>query len=188
MIIIGIALLSSASWNARRTQPSVRPFTMSVVALTWGLTFLQFVLGALTRHTDAWGASVTFPQWSEDGFLPSPDMWQYAQVTIHFLHRTTAYLVAIFVIVQYFIVRRDGAPRDVRRSSMFAALLVLVQVFLGAMILWTYRGELVTTLHVMTGVVLVILNTITMYSTFRRPLTQPSTAALPSVVAGQGGH
>lgn len=189
MIIIGIALLSSSSWNAKRAQPSVRSFTMSVVALTWGLTFLQFVLGALTRHTDAWGVSVTFPQWSEDGFLPSPDLWQHAQVTIHFLHRTTAYLVAFFVILQYFIVRRDGAPRDVRRSSMMAALLVLVQVFLGAMILWTYRGELVTTLHVMTGVILVILNTITMYSTFRRPLTQPSPSAESGgVVAGQGGH
>lgn len=188
MIIIGIALLTSRSWNAKRSQPSVRSSTMTFVAVTWGLTFLQFVLGALTRHTDAWGVSLNFPMWSDGGLFPASDQWQYSQVTIHFLHRTMAYVVAVCVVAQYFIVRRDGAPRDVRRSSLIASILVLVQILLGAMILWTYRGELVTTLHVMTGMSLLVLNTITMYSTFRRPLTKVAAAHVPGEFAGQGGR
>ncbi|MBC8125449.1 MAG: COX15/CtaA family protein, partial [Candidatus Kapabacteria bacterium] len=187
MIIIGIALLTSTSWNAKRSLPPMKRIVMSVVAITWGLTFLQFILGAFTRHTDAWGVSLTFPQWSEDGFLPTSDQWQQSQVVIHFLHRTTAYVVALFVVVQYLIVRKDGAPKDVRISALISALLVLVQIVLGAMILWSFRGELVTTLHVMTGVILLILNTITMYSTFRRPLIKTQTIAVPSM-AIEGGH
>ncbi len=187
MIVVGVTLLTSASWNAKRLLPPISRVVMSVVALTWGLTFLQFILGALTRHTDAWGVSLTFPQWSDDGFLPGSDQLQQSQVLIHFLHRTTAYVVALFVVVQYLIIRKDGAPKDVRISSLISALLVLVQIVLGAMILWSFRGELVTTLHVMTGVILLILNTITMYSTFRRPLTKTQTVALPTI-AIEGGH
>ncbi|MCX6139217.1 MAG: COX15/CtaA family protein [Candidatus Kapabacteria bacterium] len=188
MIVIGIALLTSRSWNAKRSQPSVKRSTMTFVAVTWGLTFLQFILGALTRHTDSWGVSLNFPMWSDVGFFPTSDQWQYSQVAIHFVHRTMAYLVAVMVVAQYFIVRKDGAPRDVRRSALVAVLLVLVQILLGAMILWTFRGELVTTLHVMTGMSLLILNTITMFSTFRRPLSQVSSETVQGVVAEQGGH
>jgi cytochrome c oxidase assembly protein subunit 15 len=188
MIIIGVALLSSERWNAARSQPQVSRGAMTLVAATWGLTFLQFILGALTRHTDSWGVSVSFPQWSDHGFLPTAELWQQPQVVIHFLHRTTAYIVAAAVVMQFFLLRRN-APRDVRRTSLVAAILVLVQVLLGAMILWTYRGELVTTLHVMTGVSLVILNTITMYSTFRRPLAAPArSASVHGHMAEQGGH
>jgi len=86
------------------------------------------------------------------------------------------------VIAQYFVVRKDNAPRDVRRTALVAAILVLVQILLGAMILWTYRGEIVTTMHVMTGVALLLLNTITMYSTFRRPLATLQAAQV------QGAH
>jgi len=182
LIVVGIALLSSKSWNAVRSQPSVSRSTMTLVAATWGLTFIQFVLGALTRHTDSWGASVSFPQWSDQAFFPSADLWQQSQVVIHFLHRTTAYVVALLVIAQYFVVRKDNAPRDVRRTALVAAILVLVQILLGAMILWTYRGEIVTTMHVMTGVALLLLNTITMYSTFRRPLATLQAAQV------QGAH
>ena len=187
MIIVGIALLTSTAWNAKRVMPPVKRIVMSVVAVTWGLTFLQFILGALTRHTDAWGVSLTFPQWSDDGFLPASDQWQQSQVLIHFLHRTTAYVVALFVVAQYLIIRKDGAPKDVRVSALISGLLVLVQIVLGAMILWSFRGELVTTLHVMTGVILLIFNTITMYSTFRRPLFKTQAIAVPHM-AVEGGQ
>lgn len=192
LIIIGIALLTSRSWNAARSLPTMSRNAMMLVATTWGLTFIQFVLGALTRHTDSWGVSVTFPQWSDESFFPSSDLWIQSQVVIHFLHRTTAYAVALFVVAQYLVVRKDGAPGDVRRTSLLAVLLVLVQIVLGAMILWTFRGELVTTMHVMTGVALLVLNSVTMYSTFRRPLVASTLAqhreSASGMIAEQGGH
>ncbi len=185
MIVIGIALLSSKRWDANRSQPVVSKAATAIVATTWGLTFLQFVLGALTRHTDAWGVSVTFPAWSADGFFPSADLWQYPQVVIQFLHRTTAYIVAAFVVLQFFVLRKN-APGGVVRTALVSFVLVGVQILLGALVLLTYRGELVTTLHVTVGVLLVVLNTVTMYSTFRRPLQIPAPEFAMNV--RQGAH
>lgn len=160
MIVIGITFL------VRRPSSSVQRSNTNhrlIASVTWGLTFVQFFLGALTRHTDSWGVSVSWPQWSDEGFFPSGDMMQYGQVLIHLVHRTTAYIVALFVVVQWWMMRRtDNAL--VRRTTTLGTILVFVQILLGASILWTARGELVTTLHVMVGVALLALNTLVFYS------------------------
>lgn len=184
MIIIGITYLTY------RVGESGSPLQLSagvrrMISVTWGLTFIQFFLGALTRHTDAWGVSVAFPQWSDEGFFPSAQLLQYGQVLIHFVHRTTAYLVALAIVAQWWMVRRSNASGTISRTTLAAALLVFVQILLGAAILWTARGELVTTLHVMTGVALLVLNTITLYvsSGARAPESLPH-----HVMAGEGSR
>ncbi|MEY3385298.1 MAG: hypothetical protein RIR53_109 [Bacteroidota bacterium] len=169
MIVLSIVLQSSAAWRERRRQGALSTSTSFVVSVTWVLTFMQFVLGALTRHTDSWGASMTFPQWSDAGFFPSADMLQHPQVLIHFIHRSLAYVVAIAIIVQFLRLRSEGAPSDVRRSSLVALALVGLQILLGAGILWSGRGELVTTLHVMVGVVILVSNAVTMLSVQGQP-------------------
>ena len=184
MIVIGITYLTyqiGKSGNPLQLSSSVR----RLISVTWGLTFLQFFLGALTRHTDAWGVSVTFPQWSDEGFFPSSQLLQYGQVLIHFAHRTTAYIVAVAIVAQWWMIRRSAIVGTINRTSGLAAALVLVQILLGAAILWTARGELVTTLHVMTGVGLLVLNTITLYiaSGTRVPEQMPQHA-----VAGEGSR
>ena len=172
MIVLAIALQTSAAWQDRRRQGALSTSTSVLVSATWSLTFMQFVLGALTRHTDSWGVSVTFPQWSDAGFFPSAEMLQYPQVVIHFIHRSLAYVVAIAIILQYLRLRADGAPIDVRRTSALSLALVGLQILLGAGILWTARGELVTTLHVMIGVIILISNAVTLLSVRRQPRTQ----------------
>jgi len=171
MIVIAIALQSSAAWRRRRALGTVSSGTATIVATTWALTFTQFVLGALTRHTDSWGVSVSFPQWSDAGFFPSTDLLQYPQVLIHLVHRSLAYVVALAIVWQFIRLRSEGASSDVRRTSFVALCLVGVQIALGAGILWTARGELVTTLHVMVGVVILVTNAITFLSVKGRSQT-----------------
>ena len=170
MIVVGITLLTSKAWNETHVRPALSRGALLIVGSTWGLTFLQFIFGALTRHTDSWGVSNTFPMWSEDGWLPHADLWQYSQVVIHFVHRTTAYIVALMIIVQALVLRAQQRDRLITISTALSVALVGVQIALGAGIVWTARGELVTTLHVMVGVVLLVLNTITMYTAFRSPV------------------
>lgn len=170
MIVVGITLLTSKAWNDTRVRPALSRGALLIVGSTWGLTFLQFVFGALTRHTDSWGVSNTFPMWSEDGWLPQADLWQYSQVVIHFVHRTTAYFVALMIIVQALVLRGQQRDRLITTSTVLSVVLVGVQIALGAGIVWTARGELVTTLHVMVGVMLLVLNTVTMFSAFRSPV------------------
>ncbi len=191
LIVIGIAMLSSKTWlTAGRTAVHAgRDFRLLIIA-TWSLTFIQFFLGALTRHTDAWGVSTSFPQWSEDGFLPSADLLQYTQVVIHFTHRTVAYVVALLVVVQWIVaLRHRGELKALVRTTSLATLVVVLQIALGAMIVLMARNEIVTTLHVMGGVLLLMLNTITLFNAYRLYRFKGSTSASPassSSLVGQG--
>lgn len=187
MIVIGITLITSRSWNSGLASTSLSRSALMVVGATWGLTFLQFVLGALTRHTDSWGVSSSFPAWSQDGFLPSAELWQYAQVVIHFVHRTAAYVVAAMIIVQAVILRRQGISGIISSLTTGTILLVVAQILLGAGIIWTARGELVTTLHVMVGVLLLVSNTVIMYTAFRAPESQSHKASTQGA-AHAGGN
>ncbi|MBU3678408.1 MAG: hypothetical protein FGM32_02220, partial [Candidatus Kapabacteria bacterium] len=186
MIALGITLLTSKRWNTEKSTVPMARSTATVVVLTWALTFLQFVLGALTRHTLSWGVSNSFPHWSDAGFFPSAEMWQYSQVIIHFVHRTLAYVVAGMIVAQFIKLRREGAPSEIIRTALTSLALVGVQILLGAGILWTARGELVTTLHVMVGVTILILNASTMMSVLRQPLRRSSEKDVRGL-AHQGG-
>lgn len=170
MIVLCITLLTSRSWNSKGSTSTLSRSALAIVGATWGLTFLQFVFGALTRHTDSWGVSNVFPAWSEDGFLPTSDLWQYPQVVIHFMHRTTAYVVALMIIVQAVVLHRYRQNTILSRATTLGVLLVVVQIALGAGIVWTARGELVTTLHVMVGVMLLVTNNIIMFTAFKAPV------------------
>lgn len=169
LIVIGIAMLSSKTWRtAGRTSVHAGRDIRLLIVGTWALTFVQFFLGALTRHTDAWGVSSSFPQWSEEGFFPSAEILQYPQVAIHFAHRTVAYIVALLVVVQWIVVLRHRSElKQLIGSTSLAAVVVLLQIALGAMIVIMARNEIVTTLHVMGGVVLLMLNTFTLFNAYR---------------------
>lgn len=183
MTVIGIAFLSHRSIR----QPSTLTLTRglrTVISATWVITFVQFFLGALTRHTESWGVSVSFPHWDADNVFPTADLFQYSQVLIHFTHRTMAYVVAAMILIQWWMVRRQiTTPHPLTRFTTISAIGVLAQVLLGAAILWTARGEIVTTLHVMTGVGLLVLNTLTLYSAVTATVERP---AFEGVMAGEG--
>jgi cytochrome c oxidase assembly protein subunit 15 len=185
MMIIGITLLTSRSWQEVRSSWNPSTTLQRLVTATWTITLVQFFLGALTRHMDAWGVSITWPHWSDEGFFPSHDVWQQAQVVVHFLHRSTAYVVALFIAAQAIMLRHAPVAR-LRRLGAAVALLVVLQIALGAGILWTFRGELVTTLHVMIGVVILVSNAVIMFSV--RRLSHRMSPAVLASFAQQGGH
>jgi cytochrome c oxidase assembly protein subunit 15 len=170
MIVLYVALSTSSIWKSAATRESsatrsVRP----LVIITWSLTVVQFLLGALTRHTDAWSASINFPQWSDHSMIPSGEDWQVMQVAVHFIHRSVAYIVAFLMVLQAWkIIRMGDSARIVRPFAVANALLVLVQIGLGAWLVISMRSELPTTLHVMTGVALLAINTIVFYLTIHQ--------------------
>ncbi|MBU3741395.1 MAG: hypothetical protein FGM24_03810 [Candidatus Kapabacteria bacterium] len=187
MMVIGITLLTSKRWQTAERRPVDGRSPRAIVTVTWAITIVQFLLGALTRHTDAWGVSVSWPHWDEAGFFPSGHLLQYGQVVIHVLHRTVAYAVAAMVILQWItIVRRRSQLTDLVLPASINVVLVLLQIALGAMILWTARGEFATTAHVATGVLLLVFNTITMFNLYRLYAIVPSAEVAGRVVVGQG--
>lgn len=146
-IVLAIEWLSSKSSVAlKQTSKTVKLVTLA----TWCFIAIQFLLGAITRHTESWGVSVTWPMWSETNWLPTTDLWQFPQVVIHFIHRTTAYAVAVMILVQAYVLRGTSTST----WGYLQVALVVVQIALGVGVITEARNEAITTLHVMVGVVL----------------------------------
>src|SRR5207237_7104168 len=74
-------------------------------------------------------------------------------VAVRFAHRIGAVIVALSVATT--VARAARSPRaELRRPALVAAALVVVQVALGASIIWTRRAVVPTTSHVALGAAL----------------------------------
>ncbi|MBI2794084.1 MAG: COX15/CtaA family protein [Ignavibacteria bacterium] len=194
MIVIGITFLTVRRQGARNTDNErlkPTPTLKVIIFTTWGFSFIQFILGALTRHNHAWSASLSWPQWNSEGFFPSSDLLQHPQVLIHFFHRTFAYAVALMMAVQWAAMRRavksgKTLPKNAERISFVGCVLVIAQIALGVLVLQTLRNEVVTTLHVMIGVALLAMNTVLMYTVGGKH--QPEAEAVHQAMLVGGGR
>src|SRR5262249_23178001 len=116
---------------------------------TAGAVFLQLLVGAIMRHTNAGLAIPDFPL-SLGRVVPPLSSFP---VSIHFLHRVGAVIVAALVgVCAVRCVRSEGQGR--RRAGLASALLGVVQISLGAATVLTKKSVVVTTAHVATGALL----------------------------------
>lgn len=171
MLLVFIAYAQSREWERRVREPApaasaAQPPLWPVVAALPAAVFLQLVVGALMRHTDAGLAIPDFPLMGgsllprfDDRMLAAINAERFAlrlepvgmaQVTVHFLHRLGAAVTLIAVVAVNLIVRRRGRP-EVRRLLAGVNALVLIQVALGALTVLTARSPLMASLHVLTG-------------------------------------
>jgi len=150
-ILIAIALATSRRWIkdngglARSVPGSIRFWGL----VTCGSLFLQLLLGAMMRQADAGLAIQTFPLASAGSLLP--ETWDF-RIAIHFAHRSCAVLVTICVVV--FLGRIWGSPatrRPLAALSMALIFLLAVQIYLGALVIWTIRNSYVATIHMLIG-------------------------------------
>ncbi len=137
-----------------------------------GAVFLQLVLGAWMRHSDAGLAIPDFPL-SYGHLLPPAgagglawineqrSLWydlppvEASQVWIHFAHRLGALVAGITVIgCGVHILRTYSADRRLREPAIVMIMLVLVQILLGSLTVWTGKGVQIATAHVATGALL----------------------------------
>ena len=103
------------------------------------------------RHMGAGLAIPDFPL--AFGRLVPPLTTPY--ITVHFAHRVGALAVAAAVAVTVGAVLRDAtAGLWLRRPALLAAGLVLVQLTLGALVIWSRRAVLPTTTHLVVGAAL----------------------------------
>src|SRR5213596_2642576 len=76
-------------------------------------------------------------------------------IAIHFAHRVGALAVTVAVAVTVGAVLRERAAGSwLRRPALLAAGLVLVQLTLGALVIWSRRAVLPTTTHLVVGAAL----------------------------------
>ena len=150
-ILVALTLASSRNWLER--QAGLRkPVPTSIKR--WGVSatiaiFLQILIGAIMRHADAGLAIAQFPMARPGSLLPA--YWNFG-VSIHFAHRVGAVIVTA-VLLTYLIKLWNN--RDTRKAFIIGIVTVMglfcVQIYLGALTIWTVRNPYVATIHHLVG-------------------------------------
>jgi cytochrome c oxidase assembly protein subunit 15 len=203
-LTIVIALVTSRGWHEstpvlRNSHRTVRSAAFLATSAVW----VQLVLGAWMRHSAAGLAIPDFPL-SYGMFLPpsganaesvinSLRLQMYdlgpvtpAQVWIHFAHRAWAFVTCVLVFrVGLAIVRSTDFDRRLREPALVLMCLVLFQLLLGALTVWTGKGVQIATAHVATGALLLgtsVFLTLRISSLLGTPSVEavPSSPSLPA--------
>ena len=146
-ITLSLAVVTSPSW--RDGQPGVDDSTLRRLgAATTLMVYVQILLGATMRHTNAGMAIPTFPL--AFGHLVPP-AWTPG-IAIHFAHRVGALLVTIAIIATAVYVRtHHRSRRELVRPAMLLVVLLAEQIMLGAFVIWSALQPIVNTVHVVNG-------------------------------------
>jgi len=210
LLTIVIAYSLSRERSRREDYPdegSLALQRVSVAALA--IIFIQLILGALMRHTGSGLAIPDFPLAGgqlvpafDDPTLSHINAMRFdiglrpvtmGQVVIHFAHRLGALSVVLAVVTLTGVALRSArTPRKIKMTVLALDLLVVLQVTLGAFTVWSRKAPYITSLHVLTGALvmgtcmLLVLRSHPVRPTDRSPRTARS-PVLPTVGV-PGGH
>ena len=147
-VLIAIAVACTKSWIERPAPIGAAVRRLGILSCV--LLFVQLTIAAIMRHTAAGLAIPTFPYSTVDHhWLPAE--WNF-RVGIHFLHRAMAVVLALVLTGLAFVVRRDrGSTLGMRAAASALMSLVVLQILLGAQIIWTFRRAEMTPSHVVVG-------------------------------------
>jgi cytochrome c oxidase assembly protein subunit 15 len=144
-----IALATSPGWKRGYAAglPDDRVLQKLAIATT-GVIYLQILLGATMRHTDAGLAIPDFP-WAFGHLIPPH--WD-AKIAIHFAHRVGALLVTAFLLATTgHVLYHHRQRRELRNTAALLLTLLPLQITLGAFTVLSGRQPLINSLHVVTG-------------------------------------
>lgn len=151
-LTVVLASVTGPGWSlaAGRRSHAASPLAAGSLVMV-GAVFLQLILGAVMRHLHAGLAIPDFPL-SFGRVLPPLDS---LPIAVNFAHRLWGMVVAVLALRLAWKVRslhRDDAW--LMGPAGVIAVLVPVQVMLGASTVWSARGVYFTTLHVAGGAAL----------------------------------
>jgi cytochrome c oxidase assembly protein subunit 15 len=147
-LTVAISLFTSRSW----AHPAIEPVDDRRLRLTattaTALIYLQIIVGATMRHSDAGLAIPDFPLVFGGLFPPE---WT-PQIAIHYAHRLGALIVtlAVAATVSHVYFHHSHRP-ELCRPAAILGVLVLTQVTLGAYVIWSEKNVAVNTAHVVVG-------------------------------------
>jgi cytochrome c oxidase assembly protein subunit 15 len=170
-LVVSIALFTSPRWihgyrtpEARKTYDDTDRRLRTLATATTATIYIQILLGATMRHTDAGLAIPDFPLMF--GHL-LPTHWD-PKIAIHFSHRVGALFVVLGVLATLTWVwcrRRDR--RDLTGPASLLIALVLVQVTLGALTVLSQRDMWINSFHVVCGALVLTTSLVLTLRTWR---------------------
>jgi cytochrome c oxidase assembly protein subunit 15 len=162
-ITVSLALFTSQGWKS--TTGAVDDVMLRRVAVsTTVLIYCQILLGATMRHTAAGMAIPDFPL--AFGHLVPP-VWNTG-IAVHFAHRVGAMIVTLAILATAgHVWYHHRSHRELVRPATTLVLLVLVQITLGAFVIWTGLQPIVNTLHVVNGALVLATSLVLSLRSFR---------------------
>lgn len=140
------------------------------------LIFVQLVVAALMRHNNAGLAIPTFPLTPEGGLIPSH--WDF-RVAIHFTHRVLALvLTGVLVALAVALWRSATTASGHKLAAGLVVGLLVVQILLGAITVWSTRNPYAATAHVIVGAFLLATVFTVTWWTYRNSFVSPRSASL----------
>lgn len=167
-IMVILALVTSrdwrdGKWEGRLARDREDRFPYLVLGTTI-LIYLQLILGAWMRHSEAAMAIPDFPL--AFGRLVPP--FANGRIVIHFAHRCNALLILILISWDLiFVLRNYRLESRLVRPAILWMGLVIVQITLGAFAIWTYLSVPVVTSHVAVGALILATGIILTMRAFR---------------------
>lgn len=183
-LTIVLALVTSRFWREYRPVelPGVKRTRMLAVGTT-AVIFMQLILGGLMRHTASGLAIPDFPLSYghvlppfDAGALPAINEYRLgwdlpavtmSQIWIHFAHRIGAMLVVVTVLMNISHILTTYKDSKLREPALLLLTLLVVQVLLGALTVWTGKGVETATAHVATGALLLGLSVVLSVRSFQ---------------------
>ena len=149
-LMVALAIFTNPEFGV---GPNVRtdyrhPRLASLAAVSTGIIYVQILIGAVMRHLGAGLAIPDFPL--AFGRLIPPFLG--LGVSVNFAHRCGALVVTFFILWTVIRVLRfhRGEPR-LWHPAVLLLLLLITQISLGALTIWSGRAVLPTTAHVAVG-------------------------------------
>jgi cytochrome c oxidase assembly protein subunit 15 len=169
-----IALATAPGWRRGYAPSGGVPndaMLRKVALATTVFVYLQIVMGATMRHTEAGLAIPDFP-WAFGRWVPPH--WS-PQIAIHFAHRVGALAVSAMVLATAgHILYHHRARRALVRPAVILVALVCVQVTLGALTVLSQKHYIINSLHVVTGGLVLVTSLVVTLRAHRSrfPLTE----------------
>jgi cytochrome c oxidase assembly protein subunit 15 len=150
--VVAIAVCTGPGWMREGDRPAAtdegRPSLRAVATAFALIVYVQLIVGAVMRHVGAGLAIVDFPLAHGEIIPPLASPAE----AIHFAHRVGAVLVAAGALwMCVHVVRRYPEERRLLRPALVAVWLVVLQVSLGAIAIWSRKASVPTSAHVVTG-------------------------------------
>ena len=160
---VALALFTSKGWRAARPSAD-DPKLRRMALMTTVVVYLQILLGATMRHTEAGLAIPDFPL-AFGGIVPP--VWN-AGIAVHFAHRVGALIVLIVIYAAAIRVWRHHPHRlELVWPALLLVLLVGSQATLGAYVVLSGLHPIVNTAHVVNGALVLATSLVLTLQTFR---------------------
>ncbi len=166
-LLVSLSIVCSKPWINRSAGLS-RPVPHTIQH--WGIIacvgiFLQILAGAVMRHAGAGLAIPTFPFVPEGGLIPT--FWNFG-IGVHFIHRVGAILVTGILLV---FLSKLWSYAQTRQAFGWLAITVTLtltlQIYLGALTIWTMKNPHAATYHMLVGAFLMAQTYALTFLTFR---------------------